>query len=208
MVVQSSIRRFLTVSFLLAACGGGGSSPGDDDTPPTDSPTGDGPTGACTAESSYDAGAATSTGAAFGCETAGCAIADAEVVFVDGNLDADASPDLFAIELYKGLGVFAGGITTGSFPITGAEANYGTCGACVLIYTDFDGTNIVDTYMATGGTLTITSLTPTVTGTVSNATFTHVTVDDKTFESTPVGDCDSAATGDYAFSQTATELAQ
>jgi hypothetical protein len=68
--------------------------------------------------------------------------------------------------------------------------------------------DIVDAYMATGGTLTITSLTPTITGKVSNATFTHVTIDEKSAESTPVGDCDSAVTGDYTFSQTATELTE
>lgn len=205
--MQYTIRTLVVgVSLLGAACGGGSSAP-----PTTvDGPggTSDGPvSGACTAAASYSAAAATSNGAFFGCETAGCAIADAEVVFVDAQLNTDATPDLLAIELYK-LGVFANGITTGTFQLTGAEANYATCGACVLIYTDFDqgAGMIADSYMATGGSLTITSLSPMVTGSLSNVTFTHVDIDANTFESTPVGDCDSSATGDYTFSETATEL--
>lgn len=209
---MKAVIRLVLFSSLIAACGGGSSSPGDDDdTPPTDSsnPQSDGPVGgACTAESSYSAASATAEPGVYACETAGCAVSDADVVFVDGTLNADATPDLISIELWKGSGAFTTAITTGTFQITGEEANYATCGACALIYTDRSDTGIVDTYMATAGTITITTLTPMISGTIENATFTHVTIDEKTAESAPVGDCDSAATGTYTFNVAATELPQ
>jgi hypothetical protein len=205
-----AVIRLVLFSSLIAACGGGSSSGDDDDTPPADSNnnTSDGPTGACTAESSYTASAATSQGSLYACETMGCAVTEAVELYVDAALNADATPDLLGLELFKGFGPFTKGITTGTFPITGDDANYGTCGACLLIRTNLDtGTGeIADSYMATGGTITITALTPMVTGTLSNVTFTHVTIDEKSFESTPVGDCDVTLSGDYTFSETATEL--
>lgn len=199
--------QLLAVSSLLVACGGGSSNGDDDPTP--DGPSGidpDAPSGACTAATSYVASAATTLGAVFGCETTGCAIADADFIGVDTTLNTDATPDLLSVELYPGFGVFPGKVMAGVFELTGDELDYATCGACVLIYTDADGAGgVVDAYMATGGTLTITSLTP-FAGTISNATFTHVTLDEDTNTSTPVGDCDSAAIGDAQFSATATEI--
>jgi hypothetical protein len=79
--------------------------------------------------------------------------------------------------------------------LSGPESNYETCGACVLIYVDLDPDNeFMDdgVYMATGGTINLMTLTPNIKGTLSNVSFTHVTIDpDNNYHSTPVGDCDS-----------------
>lgn len=109
-----------------------------------------------------------------------------------GDLNAD--PDVLDVEIYAGFGVFTNGIKTGTFNLTGAELDYATCGLCVLVLTDTSGGSATDTYMATGGTVTIDTISPTtISGSLSNVTFTHVTIDANTFESTPVGDgCNSS----------------
>lgn len=113
-------------------------------------------------------------------------------------INADAVPDFLGLELYEGSGVFASGLKTGTFQLKGDELNYATCGACALIYSDVDFANqkIGATYMATGGTLTLSSFKGQLTGTLSNATFEHVTIaKNDPYTSTPVGDgCTTAIT--------------
>jgi len=121
-----------------------------------------------------------------------------EFIGYQGTLNADASPDVLDIELYKGFGVFTTGeIRTGTYTITGDEANYATCGVCVLLLADVNTTSGApgSLYMATGGTVNITSVSPNITGTLSNMTFVHVDIDSTTFQSTPNADnCPSAIT--------------
>ncbi len=125
-----------------------------------------------------------------------------------GALNADTAPDLLDIELYAMTGVFTAAITPGTYTLSGDELNYATCGLCVLIYANatFDSstgdlTGADQYYLATGGSVTITSVadntagTGTLTGTLNNITFDHVTIDSTTFTSTPVGDsCESMIT--------------
>ena len=108
-----------------------------------------------------------------------------------GDLNGDI--DYLDIQLYTGFGVFTNGIKAGTYQLTGDELDYATCGVCVLIRTDTTSTTITDSYMATGGTVVISEISPSqLTGTLTNVTFTHVTIDDTTFESTPVNDgCNS-----------------
>ena len=110
-------------------------------------------------------------------------------------MNADPKFDNLSLQLFKGLGAFTTGeIVPGVVALSGAESNYETCGACVLIYTDLDpdaGFMEDSVYMATGGTINLMTLTPNIKGTLSNVTFTHVTIDADTFHSTPVGDCES-----------------
>ena len=118
-------------------------------------------------------------------------------IFYDGSLNADPLTDNLSVQLFKGLGVFTTGeIVAGAIALTGAEIDYETCGACVLLYTDVDpGSGMEDSvYMATGGTLNLMGVSPNIRGTLSNVTFTHVTIDMDTYHSTPVGDCDATLT--------------
>lgn len=96
------------------------------------------------------------------------------------------------IELYNGFGVFGAGITTGTYTLTGDELDYATCGVCVRLYTEADPD---DGYLATGGTVTVTALSPNLVVDLSDLTFEHVTIDPTTFASTPHADsCTSTMT--------------
>ncbi len=136
-----------------------------------------------------DASAEASTDA--GADDGGLIGGSQDVYQYTGTLNSD--PDNLDIEMYAGFGVFSSGIHTGTFKLSGAELDYATCGLCVLVQTDSSGGSPTDTYMATGGSVTITSLQPTLAGTLDNVTFTHVNIDPNTFESTSAGDgCNSS----------------
>ena len=118
-------------------------------------------------------------------------------IFYDGSLNADALTDNLSIQLFKELGAFTTGeIVPGAIALTGPEIDYETCGACVLLYTDIDPSSGTEdsVYMATGGTLNLMGVSPNIRGTLSNVTFTHVTIDADTYHSTPVGDCEATLT--------------
>lgn len=169
----------------------------------TPTPTDGGTADASAADGSADASADADDGSADATADDGSAEAStdasADAGFGGGaqdsyvyNGDLNANPDVLSLELYTGFGIFTNGIKTGTFNLTGQELNYATCGLCVLVYVNASS-SAPDPYMATGGTVTITSLQPTLTGTLSNVTFTHVTIDQNSFQSTPVGDgCSSS----------------
>ena len=145
-----------------------------------------------TADASADADVdATADASAEASTDAGSTGGAQDYYIYQGDLNAD--PDTLDIELYTGFGVFKNGIKAGTYTLSGDELNYATCGLCVLIYTDVSGGTPTDTYLATGGTVTISTLQPTLTGTLSNVTFTHVDINSSTFQSMPVGDgCNSS----------------
>ena len=109
----------------------------------------------------------------------------------NGRFVLNSNNDYVDIELYPGEGVFAGGsVRTGTFSLIGAELQYSTCGACVRL---FDGRSAKQ-FLATGGTLTLTSVSGNLTGTLTNVTFVEVTMDGS-WVSTPVpGGCTSSIT--------------
>ena len=120
----------------------------------------------------------------------------------DARANADAMYDDFSIQLFKGSGTYATGeIVAKTIPLTGAEVQYKDCGACFLIYTDVHPTDAgaasTDAYMATGGTLDITQVSPNLVGTLTSGTFAHVTIA-ADFTSTVVGDC-SATVASFTF---------
>jgi len=125
-----------------------------------------------------------------------------------GGVNADAQPDVLGLELYANFGAFAGGpIATGTYPITGDELNYASCGVCVRLLTDFTGSAFADDgYMATAGSVTITSINP-LAATVSGIAFEHVTIDaNNNFTSTAHADgCTSALTAATLAPAAATE---
>jgi hypothetical protein len=98
------------------------------------------------------------------------------------NASMNMDYDDLTIELYKGYGAFeTTEIVPGTVQLTGDEAAYETCGACVLIYAnwDRDAQEAEMTYLAIGGTLNITSITPNITGNILNASFVHVDIDEE-----------------------------
>ena len=73
----------------------------------------------------------------------------------------------------------AAGVTPGTHPIAGADANYTTCGLCVTIIADIvAGQGPSKFYFASSGSVTLTSVTAPITGTVSNLAFTEIAIAD------------------------------
>ncbi len=110
--------------------------------------------------------------------------------------------DLFDIEIYDGFGVFTNGIQPGTYDLKGDELDYATCGLCVLVLGDSSSSSS-DPYMATGGSITITSISPngTFAGTGTNLTFTHVSIDQSN-TSTPLNDGCNTSIASVSFSAT------
>lgn len=80
-----------------------------------------------------------------------------------GALEPPQTPpapvDVLLIELYSGFGVFQNGVVVGNHALTGPEANYVDCGACVRVLTNIQQNPGDDShdYMASAGSLNITA---------------------------------------------------
>ena len=133
---------------------------------------------------------------------------------VQGTLVPGATPDILDIELYSNMTDFPADITTGTFHLTVDDGEYLTCNICLLIYAKsaIASTGEIQpqaTYLASSGTLTLTSVaskttgTGTIAGSLSNATFQQVTIDPGTYISTPVGTC-TTSLANLTFSVTST----
>ena len=82
-----------------------------------------------------------------------------------GNvLDQGPPVDIFAVELFEGYPPFEAGITTGTFPITGAQTNYADCGTCVMLFADSTQDGAAMIYIAQSGTVNVTSVEGNFTG--------------------------------------------
>lgn len=123
-----------------------------------------------------------------------------------GALNADAAPDLLSIELYKfDGGAFAAGFPTSSTTIqlTGAETGYDSCAACALVYADYTQGSDPQAYLASAGSMTLTSVSTTsMAGSLSNVTFRHVDIDATTFASTDNADGCTATLSSVSFTAT------
>ena len=109
--------------------------------------------------------------------------------WVVGEYVLNNDPDKLQIELYPGDGIFASGLTTGTFTLAGDDLQYRTCALCVRLR---DRRGVY--YMATGGEVTLSSVSGNLTGSLSNVTFEQVTIAED-YTSTPVVDgCQSALT--------------
>src|SRR5437867_2602399 len=91
----------------------------------------------------------------------------------DVALDVAAPHDSFVLQLWDGYGAFSGGsYHAGTYTIAGAEADAVTCGVCAYLYGDVDAAGKpTQEYFAQGGTVTVTSVSGTMSGSVSNLTF-------------------------------------
>lgn len=105
--------------------------------------------------------------------------------------------DILIVELYPGYAPFGTtaaptAVVPGTYELTGTQLQYSTCGVCVRIGTNATDQGYEHDYMATGGTVTVTQVDNRVGGAlvlgVANLQFEHVTIDEQTFESSPVGD--------------------
>jgi hypothetical protein len=186
------ILRALPLLFLLACGGdddgGGGDPPDAQRRPDAERPPDAEPpceTGAgCLVECDLGAPA---LGNQFAARAGGTADSPNELVGV-GLLNDTEPFDVFQLEFYRGFGGVTGGIAPGTYPITGDELNYSSCGVCPRIFTDCTTESCApQQYYATGGSITVTQVNPNLVFTASNLTFVEVTIaDDGTFTSTPV----------------------
>jgi hypothetical protein len=123
--------------------------------------------------------------------------------YLYANLNQDAAPDLLVIDLYQNYGAFKMGWPTGpkTIPLTGEEAQFSSCGACIVAATDVSQAGPTgDPYLATGGTLELTSVGPNkMSGKVTNLQLTHVTIDMQSGVSTPHTDGCKSTLGELAF---------
>lgn len=92
-------------------------------------------------------------------------------------LEAGPPKDDFFIKLTPGKGVFAGGaLTTGSFPITGADARFADCGLCTNIIADIvTGQGPTKFYYTDSGTVTLTATDP-IAGSAQNLHFVEIDI--------------------------------
>lgn len=90
-------------------------------------------------------------------------------------LDAGPPRDVLFFKLISGAGVFAGGLRTGTFSLSGVDAGFTTCGLCVNVVADIvAGQGPTKFYQATAGEVTLTSVTSPYAGSVSNLVFAEV----------------------------------
>ena len=183
------------LALLIVACG----------YPPLDQQGGpDSGAGACDASASYGSPTLVEQSGDFFNGTA----PDPQELQYHGRLTNEAKPDFLFVSLIDA------GITTGTVTLEATD-NFGNCGACVLVIagcggncTPYDAAATGTFYMATGGTLKITSTMPTMAGTLTNATFTHVKIDNggsaPTFVSTPVNDGCAASLASATFTASVT----
>ncbi|HEY5923400.1 MAG TPA: hypothetical protein VIV11_17090 [Kofleriaceae bacterium] len=95
---------------------------------------------------------------------------------LSATLDAGPPRDTFFLKLTAGRGVFAAGVAPGTYPISGVDAGYLTCGLCVHVIADIvTGTGPSKFYFADSGTVTLTSTAPIV-GSAMNLHLTAVDI--------------------------------
>lgn len=161
------------------------------------------------------AGGVTDAGGAGGAggDSASCLIGSSygNLGLIDGFTQEDTNPisvswygdlqvvppyrGLLEIALYDGYGPFGAGIKPiNNHVLAGDDLNFKTCGVCVrLLEVDADD-NITKYYMATAGSVSVTSVVGRMTGSASGLSFEEVTLDDD-FQTTPVfGGCESTVT--------------
>ena len=126
--------------------------------------------------------------------------------YLFADLNQEQMPDILLVDLWKGYGAFQNGFPTGPMTVqlTGMEASYETCGACITVQTDYTMSGPTgDPYIATAGTLQLTSANAnSIAGSLSNVTFTHVTIDQMSGVTAPHSDGCSATLASVTFQAT------
>jgi hypothetical protein len=190
----------LSLALCLAACGGGGGSTGDDDD--GDDTKGDdlggvdaGPDdgAACAARSSFGALGTVGETATRGNQPGSMGTKKVYALLAPG-IDAGPPTDDLMIQMWDGFGAFsAGAVTTGDFELTGDDADPGACGACVYVLGDVTDDVAAEAYIATAGTLHVTSIAGNLTGSLEGATFTRFDPADGTLDASCTSSITSAS---------------
>lgn len=200
------ISSYLLIALATAACTGGGKKK----IPVVDAPRMVDAAPQCALPPSFTM--ATDFGGGYQDDRSATVTGNQEYWVVNGDLDAEVIRDAIAIELYEGP---APNFTVENFPatpftmqLTGNELNYFTCSMCISLFGNIDTEaaefTYLDDYMATAGSVTITTLTPTmIAGTIDNATFAQVDFDFDNNTQT-VSDPACATTGPASIPFTAT----
>jgi hypothetical protein len=125
-----------------------------------------------------------------------------------GQLNAT---DVLSIGLLDDQPPFTSGFTTGTFNLSG-QTDFMTCGTCVLIAAHCNncdlstGTGVGSWYMATGGSLNLTTFTQTsLSGTLTNASLMHVTINFSNGATSPASDGCSTHIASATFSVALTQ---
>ena len=115
-------------------------------------------------------------------------------------LEAGTPADQLHLDLFYNYGVFKPGVVkTGTYTLAGDELSNRWCGLCVLIDEGASGSTVRGSYMATGGSVTLTSVAGKLTGQLTNVTFQHVNIDPDTLVNTPHPDGCTSAIGTLIF---------
>ncbi len=126
-------------------------------------------------------------------------------------LEPTAPQDVLFVDLYTGYEPFGTEqaptpVVPGTYPLTGAQTDYATCGTCVTISTNVNGQAFDDDYMVTGGSLVISAvgdaIGETLTFSLSNLQLQHVTINEQTGATTAVGDGCTTALSAATFTAT------
>jgi len=193
----------LTSLASLAACGGDDDGVTVIDGGAIDSAGGgaDGPA-ACTISTAAFGDKGALTGAAtFAADTMNPATYH---IGVQAALEAAEPLDILFIDFYTGytpFGTMAAPtpVIAGTYPLTGEQLDFETCGTCVTLGTNATADGYEDDYMVTGGTMTVTAVGDavgeTLTLSLANLQLTHVTIDPQSGATTAVGDgCNTTIT--------------
>lgn len=172
---------------LTIACGSGSSD--DSDAAVDSGPTIDAPPLGC-GNNSIAEQLGTIDGASFSAIADNRGVPNGPIVMritaiFDQSPPPNSKDDIISIRLFEGFTVFDPNFMLGTYPLSGPETNFYTCGACVHVLGDYDPgeQEVAQNFFADSGTLTLTEISTmagqVVTGTINNAHFRQVTLDDQ-----------------------------
>ncbi len=116
---------------------------------------------------------------------------DAKLIFLRAPLTDN---DALEITLWDSYGAFGDNdVTTGKFSLTGVESNDRTCGLCVRLFGNIDAGMPLQRYIATGGSITLTSVTGKLVGSASDLTFAEIAEGSTSGDTLPDGCMSTAA---------------
>ena len=89
------------------------------------------------------------------------------------DFNGDAQPDKLQLDLWDERGAFVGDVVPGTYSLAGAEVSVETCGVCAFVLGDF-APPAEQFFFATGGTITIDTVEPTLAGSLANVTLAQI----------------------------------
>ena len=134
-----------------------------------------------------------------------------ETINYNSQLNAEPMPDGLALNLVEGAGVYASRSIgpVSNVALTGDESQLATCGTCVVLVADADAVSesFKAIYMPTAGSITITSVSPRLRGTLSDVTFVEIEFGSGGAQETVPNGC-SSHIASFAFDTAVTQTAR